>query len=503
MKTKTKEELDAQKEQLDSLRSEILELDAKEELTDDESERLDAAIPEYETLRAEYDADLERAEKVAEIERSEHSGFTGNGDGARVAPVPGATERNIWDIDEVRRSVSSRAEFDAELVSRAATAIEQCDAIDGMSSGGATYRSDEVKEQMTQLLERGLGPANGDPHGSAVAEHWLTFGSPEYKENWQRALRGDLVAMSYCQQETQRAAWAEGTTTTGGFAVVPDYDLTLLLINAGTVNPFRQISRVVQTNSNQWKGLSTAGVTAEWMTESTEASDATPTIAQPAINVYREDAYLQASFEVVADSNLGSEVGMLIGDAFDRLESAAFAVGTGGGQPYGVMTRVALITASRVAGSSGAAGAADLVQADIYAVDNALAPRYRPNASWVANKTTYNAIRKAGSVAANNNTFWVDFGGGVPAKLIGYPTYESAEMDSTIVSGSNDDVLVLGDFRQGYIIVDRIGMTMAYNPLVLGSNRRPTGEVGWFAYKRVGADVVDQTNLLHFKALRV
>jgi hypothetical protein len=36
---------------------------------------------------------------------------------------------------------------------------------------------------------------------------------------------------------------------------------------------------------------------------------------------------------------------------------------------------------------------------------------------------------------------------------------------------------------------------------VIGSNRRPTGEVGWFMYWRTGADVVDQTNASHFKLL--
>ena len=48
--------------------------------------------------------------------------------------------------------------------------------------------------------------------------------------------------------------------------------------------------------------------------------------------------------------------------------------------------------------------------------------------------------------------------------------------------------------------MDRIGTVIAYNPLVIGSNRRPTGEVGWFAYWRVGADTVDANA---FRALRV
>lgn len=66
-------------------------------------------------------------------------------------------------------------------------------------------------------------------------------------------------------------------------------------------------------------------------------------------------------------------------------------------------------------------------------------------------------------------------------------------------TASNDDVVVLGDFRQ-YYIIDRIGMSVAYNPLVIGTNRRPTGEVGWAAFWRVGGDCV---NADAFRMLRV
>jgi predicted phage gp36 major capsid-like protein len=36
--------------------------------------------------------------------------------------------------------------------------------------------------------------------------------------------------------------------------------------------------------------------------------------------------------------------------------------------------------------------------------------------------------------------------------------------------------------------VDRIGMSVLYEPLVKGANQRPTGQAGWFAFWRVGAD---------------
>jgi HK97 family phage major capsid protein len=83
--------------------------------------------------------------------------------------------------------------------------------------------------------------------------------------------------------------------------------------------------------------------------------------------------------------------------------------------------------------------------------------------------------------------------------MIGYNTYTNEQMDSTIVSGSNDYALILGDFNY-YKIIDRIGIEIMYEPMVKGSNQRPTGQAGWFAFWRTGADVLSSSA---FKVLRV
>ena len=40
-------------------------------------------------------------------------------------------------------------------------------------------------------------------------------------------------------------------------------------------------------------------------------------------------------------------------------------------------------------------------------------------------------------------------------------------MDSEVVSGSQDEVIVYGDFRAGYRIYDRLGLSLAVNPMVI------------------------------------
>jgi HK97 family phage major capsid protein len=375
-----------------------------------------------------------------------------------------------------------------ELRDRSYAAVERAELPDFV-------RADDTRQRTIELVDE----APNDPF---LTQFVLAASNPHYRTAFAKVLRHptqayatftepERAAFAATQTPFMRAAMAEGTSSTGGFMVPFHLDPSIILTNTGSLSPMRQIATVKQlTNTNVWHGITSAGVTAEWAAEAAEAADASPTVGQPSITVHRADAYLQASFEQVQDSNIDTEVGGLIADARANQEATAFVTGTGTLQPIGVVTALQLVTASRIAGSSGAAGAADFVVGDVYALDNAVPYRWRKNGlTWMGDITTINKIRRFGEgTTGSNSAFWQDLGGGTPPTLLGHPVSVASGMDSTIVSGSNDDVLILGDFRQ-YFIVDRIGTTMAYNPLVLGANRRPTGEVGWFFFWRTGGDV--------------
>jgi HK97 family phage major capsid protein len=58
-----------------------------------------------------------------------------------------------------------------------------------------------------------------------------------------------------------------------------------------------------------------------------------------------------------------------------------------------------------------------------------------------------------------------------------------------VSTGAN--ILLAGNFAE-YYIVDRVGMSVIYDPMVKSTgNGRPTGQGGWYSFWRVGADVVD------------
>ena len=63
------------------------------------------------------------------------------------------------------------------------------------------------------------------------------------------------------------------------------------------------------------------------------------------------------------------------------------------------------------------------------------------------------------------------------------PIYEWSTFTAGTASGT--DLAVYGDF-QNYLIAERLGMTVEIVQHVLGSNRRPIGARGLYAYGRTG-----------------
>jgi HK97 family phage major capsid protein len=76
-----------------------------------------------------------------------------------------------------------------------------------------------------------------------------------------------------------------------------------------------------------------------------------------------------------------------------------------------------------------------------------------------------------------------------PPTALGWPVYENSSMDSTLTGAAADYLVVSGDFQQ-YAIVDRIGTSIELIPNLLGANRRPSGQRGFYLHWRAGAGVL-------------
>ncbi|WP_254076253.1 phage major capsid protein [Streptomyces sp. P3] len=204
------------------------------------------------------------------------------------------------------------------------------------------------------------------------------------------------------------------------------------------------MSTIKTITTDTWNGVSSAGVTAAWLAEADEVTDGSPTFAQPSIKPEKASAWVQGSFEVLADSGFGAEVGPLLADAKDRLEATAFATGDGSGKPKGVVPAVAAVSGSVVASATTDTYAV----ADVYAVEQSLPPRHRITGkpSWMAAKPIINKTRQFDT--AGGSSFWANLGMGQPEQLLGAPIYEASAMDGTINAGAENYTLLLGGLPQ-------------------------------------------------------
>jgi len=363
-----------------------------------------------------------------------------------------------------------------EVRARAITAIEKMPEV-----------PDPDKQRMTQVIQR--LPVD-------AARRLLLTGSEGYRKASQKVFAGQAHLLLPEEQAAIRAALSL-TDGNGGFAVPFNLDPTVISTKNITTNPFRRISRVVTGVTESWNGVASGGVTASFDAEGTEVSDDSPTLTQPSVTAYTARAFAFGSIEIAMDwAAVEQELRTLFLEAKDDLEGQAMATGTGVGQPFGIVTALAG-TASEI----NAAADDTFAIGDVYTVEGALPPKYRlstlddlgqpsSRASWVANHSIYNLIRRFDT--AGGAGLWEYLGGGRPARLLGHAAYEASGMDGTVTTAGavSNFILVIGDFRH-YVIYDRIGFNLEFIPHIVGTNHRPTGQRGWFAYWRVGADSVN------------
>jgi len=324
-----------------------------------------------------------------------------------------------------------------------------------------------------------------------VALRMITTSTPAYKREFGMYLK---TAGGVIGPEMQRAASL--TTTAGGYAVPVELDTTLLITNAGVVSPIRQIADVRTTNRNTYEFLNTAGVSASFGAEATEASDNAPTLAQPIAYLEKAQAFVPMSIEISEDwQNIMSDLAACFADAKERLESSKYLTGLGhaSSEPQG------LIAAGGATSIYTSATTAVMAVADLYGLEQQLSPRYRRNATFVMSKAAANKIRQFDTAGGAN--LWEYLGNGTPGRLLGYPTYEWSDISSAVTT-SGSTVVVFGDFSY-FKIIDRTGLNVDFIPhLFATANNRPSGQRGLYAYWRTTSQITSPVTPVSYSAFQ-
>lgn len=453
-----------------------------------------AEMSEHETVLRQLDARDDEVRAMAtdpsNVVPGHDDGSTrGRGPGRRTVPVRSMSESEVYDLGEIRYNPMRPEEGTREIVERARRAVELVRLpFENADEGRA-------KAHVDKLLQRA---DDDDWNAGALARRILATGSPAYRRAFAKMLSSSLRGMpgfANLTQDEMRAveavrALSVGTGANGGFAVPYQLDSTIIPVSNLSVNPYRAIANVEQiSGTNEWRGVTSGGVTAAYAAEATEASDNSPTLAQPTLTTVRAQCFVPVSYELNQDwGAIQGELAGLIQDAKDDLEATQFSTGTGTNAPSGIITGATTL--------QNTAAVATFAVGDLYAVENALGPRFRPRAQWVANRAQYNRVRQFDTAGGANLWMYlaaglannVPRGGNTGAELIGYSANECSALSSTVATGQK--IAVLGDWRY-FKIVDRIGMDIQVIPTLFGASQRPTGQMGFFAMWRNTSKVLD------------
>ena len=126
--------------------------------------------------------------------------------------------------------------------------------------------------------------------------------------------------------------------------------------------------------------------------------------------------------------------------------------------------------------ASGQAAAMPTSADTFYDLIYALRARYRSNARWVTSKLLLSALRKYKD--STGQYLWQ------PSLAIGQPDsfmgYAIAEAEDMPVVGAGNFPIAFGDFREGYLIADRVGLRVTRDEITV------PGFVQWYVRRRLG-----------------
>jgi HK97 family phage major capsid protein len=181
-------------------------------------------------------------------------------------------------------------------------------------------------------------------------------------------------------------------------------------------------------------------------------------------------------------------------------EGLAFVSGNGTNRPTGFLagpTPVTTADASRAFGTlqyiaSGQAAALPTSPDIFYDLVYSLRARYRANARFVTSKLVLSALRKYREGSGTGQYLWQpSLSMGQAETFLGYPITEAEDMPAV---AANVFPIAFGDFREGYLIADRVGMRMTRDEITL------PGFVQFYIRRRVGGRI---RNSQAIKLLRI
>ncbi|OWU83813.1 capsid protein [Oceanicola sp. 22II-s10i] len=336
---------------------------------------------------------------------------------------------------------------------------------------------DDANKMMAALKTGGAGGGDIDP---AKAEHATAFNA-----FFRRGVDADLRELEV------KAALSTDSDPDGGY-LVPEQMANEIDRVVGTVSAMRDLSTVMPVGTDTYKKLvSMGGAGSGWVGEKESRPETTtPNLRELIFNTQELYANPAATQKALDDARmdiaqwLANEVSI----EFAEQEGAAFINGDGVNKPRGILGYDKVANASYAWGKIGfkvtgvAAALSDGSNNGTDAIMDlhfSLKQQYRNGASYLMSDATMGAVRKLKD--ADGNYIWAPPTAQAElATILGKPVVTDDNMDAI---GANAFPIAFGNFKRGYLIIDRFGIRVLRDPFT----NKPY--VHFYTTKRVGGGV--------------
>ena len=386
----------------------------------------------------------------------------------------GAAFEDFMRAFEAYKDTNNRRLADIERhMSADVVTVEKIDRIDRALDEHKRVVDDLALKAARPVLGGTTARASGDREKKAAFEGYVR--------------RGDASALARIEAK----ALSVGTDADGGY-LVPDETERAVNRALRDISPIRAIATVRQVSGSVYKKpYSTSEAATGWVAETAaRPQTGTPTLAElafPTMELYAMPAATQSLLDDAAvdiDAWIAEEVRV----AFAEQEGTAFVSGNGVNKPKGFLDYPTVANASWSWGNigvltTGVAGGFPASNPSDKLIDLTFAVKagYRGNAHFVMSRATQAVIRKFKD--ADGNYLWQPGAkAGEPSTLLGFPIAESEDMPGLVADAS---AVAFGDFRRGYLVVDRVGLRVLRDPY----SAKPY--VLFYTTKRVGGGVQD------------
>ena len=330
----------------------------------------------------------------------------------------------------------------------------------------------EADKKFDDFLKKSGGSQTDEPKSASLGARFIRSGYEGFTQDDYAKIRNTLSV--------------GGAGSEGGYTVQTEV-VTQVANALKAYGGMRSVAETIQTAQGNPMNYPTSDGTneiGEIIGENTTASAQDPSFNTLPLPVYKFSSKIIAiPFELLQDSAIDAEgfINARIVTRLGRIGNLKFTVGSGTGEPTGIVTAVGI-------GKTGITGQTTaVIFDDLVDLQHSVDPAYRDNGKFMMHDSTVKYIRKLKD--SNGRPLWVpDFDGGITGgkggTLAGCDVVLNQQMP---VMAANAKSILFGDFSY-YKIRDVMAMNLfRFTDSVYASK----GQVGFLAWMRSGGNWID------------